>query len=210
MADFFEFQMPSMSEDLANLQLPSPELLNEYRLASERIIYIDFEINLSILQIQRQIILYNLEDADKDIPIEKRKPIKLLLDCPGGYLSETMSLIATIKMSKTPVWTINMADAYSGGAMILISGHKRYAMPYSKALVHTGQSELGGTHEQVMAQSKKYEKEVKAMGDFIVANTKIDQKLYNKKKSAEWYLTDKEQVEYGLVDGIVDNIFDIL
>lgn len=207
MADIYQLEFP-IPESLENLQLPDPSLLNDYLLDNERIIYIDYEIDMSIINVQKRIILFNLED--KNVPIEKREPIKLLLDCPGGLLSETMSLIATIEMSKTPIWTINMADAYSGGSMILISGHRRFAMPYSKALIHTGSGGMGGTHEQVMAQSKKYEKEVKVMGDFIVNHTKIDSKTYNKKKKDEGYLTDKEQLEYGLVDEIVGNIFDLL
>lgn len=207
MADIYQIGVP-IPNNLENLQLPDPSLLNSYCLDEERIIYIDYEIDMSILEVERRIIRFNLED--KDVPIENRKPIKLLLDCPGGLLSETMSLVATIEMSKTPIWTINMADAYSGGSMILISGHKRFAMPYSIALIHTGNSDMAGTYEQVMAQSKKYEKEVKVMGDFIINHTKIDSKMYNKKKKDDWYLTDKEQLEYGLVDEIVGNIFDLL
>ena len=94
--------------------------------------------------------------------------------------------------------------------MILISGHKRFALPYSKALVHTGSGGLSGTHEQVMAQSKKYEKEIKVMGDFICAHTKIDSKLYNKNKAKEWYLDTDEQLKYGLVDEVVTNLYDFL
>lgn len=209
MADIFHVDIP-ISDDLENMQLPNPNLLNEYKLLENRTIYIDYEIDESILQVQRQIILFNLEDEDNNIPIEKRIPIKLLLDCPGGYLNETMSLVAIIQMSKTPVWTINIAEAYSGGCMILIAGQRRFAMPYSKALIHTGSGVMSGTHEQVMEQSKKYEREIKVMGNFIIENTKITPQLYSKKKKDEWYLTDSEQLKYGLVDEIVDNIFDIL
>lgn len=200
----------SIPEDVANLQLPDPNLLNEYRLLEDRIIYIDYEIDLSILQVQRQIILFNKMDEDKGIPIEKRVPIKLLIDCPGGFLSETMSLATTIQMSRTPVWTINIADACSGGCILLLAGQKRFAMPYSKALIHTGSGGMGGTHEQVIAQTKNYEREVKMMGDFIVAHTSIDAKLYAKKKKDEWYMTGEEQLKYGLVDEMIQNLFDIL
>lgn len=209
MQDIFQLDIP-IQEKVGNLELPDPALLNEYQLNEKRIIYIDYEIDVGILQIQRQIILFNLEDEANNIPIQERIPIKLLLDCPGGYLSETMSLAAVIRMSKTPVWTINIAEAYSGGSILLIAGYKRYAMPFSKALVHTGSGGMSGTHEQVMAQSKNYENEIKVMGEFIIEHTKIDKKLYNKKKWEEWYLSDKEQLKYGLVDEIIDNIFEIL
>ncbi len=207
--DGFTIDVP-IPESLENLQLPAPELLNTYCLNEYRIIYIDYDIDISILQVQRQIILYNLQDKESNVPVEERKPIKILIDSPGGYLSETMSLIAVIEQSETPIWTFNIAEAYSGGSMILISGHKRFALPYSKALVHTGSGGLSGTHEQVMAQSKKYEKEVKVMGDFICSHTKIDSKLYSKNKAKEWYLDTEEQLKYGLVDEVVTNLFDYL
>lgn len=201
----FNLEIPC---ELENLQLPSNELLNFYYLKKNRIFYIDYEIDISILEIQREIILINMEDIN--IPVEKRIPIKILLDCPGGLLSETMSLIASIKMSKTPIYTINMADAYSGGAMILMAGHKRYAMPYSKAMIHTGSSGLGGTYEQVESQSKKYKKEIETMGKFIMDNTKIDSKLYKKNKAIDWYMDENEQVQYGLVDEIIDDLYGLL
>ena len=188
--------------------LPEPGLLSDYRLAESRIHYIDYQIDVSILDIQRQIILYNLED--KDIPIEQREPIKLLIDSPGGLLVESMSLANVIKMSKTPVWTFNIAVAYSGAALLLMSGHKRYALPNSTAMIHTGDCELGGTYEQVEAQSKKYQKIVADMGTFILENTSIDQKLYRKNKAKDWYMDCKEQLDYGLVDEIVSNLFEIL
>ena len=121
-----------------------------------------------------------------------------------------MSLAYVIKMSKTPVWTFNIADAYSGAAVLLMSGHKRFAMPNSIAMIHTGESGLGGTYEQVEAQSKKYQKQIADMGAFILNNTSIDQKLYKKNKAKDWYMYSDEQVSYGLVDEIIDNLFEIL
>lgn len=193
---------------LENLQLPSPELLNYYKLREKRVFYVDYDIDVGILELQREIIRINLEDSD--IPIEQRTPIKILIDSNGGYLSESMSLAATIEMSKTPIYTINVAGAYSGGCILLMAGHKRFAMPYSKALIHTGNGELGGTHEQVMAQSQKYEKEIKNMGDFICSHSKIDFKTYKKKKNQEWYLDVSEQIQYGIVDEEIINLFDLI
>ena len=201
-------------EDLySNLDLSgsSPfDLIYDLRLSNDRIFYIDFEIDTSIYRIQKQIININLEDFKKGIPANKRKPIKLLIDCVGGNLDETMSLVATIKQSVTPVWTINIANAFSGGALILLSGSKRFALPYSKAMIHTGYNEITGTYEQIIEQVNKYKKEIIEMKGFILSNTTISGKLYNKMKSKDWYMTCKEQVYYGLVDEIVENLYSLL
>lgn len=201
----FQIELPN---NLENLYLPSPELTNYWRLAENRIFYIDFEIDESILEIQRNIIYINL--VDKDIKPEDRTPIKILIDSPGGLLSETMSLAATITMSKTPVITINMATAYSGGAILLLAGHKRYAMPYSKVMIHTGQGSTCGTYEQTMEQQKNYKRQVDDMSAFILKQSGMDEKVYKKNKSKEWYFMPEDALKYHIVDEIIENIFDIL
>jgi ATP-dependent Clp protease protease subunit len=203
-----EIQELIMPKNLENLQLPDPGLLDYYNLAENRIFYIDYEIDMGILDVQRNIVLINI--ADKDIPIEERIPIKILIDSPGGLLSETMSVASTIIQSKTPVITINMADAYSGAAILLMAGHKRYAMPYSKAMLHTGSGGTSGTFEQTEEQQKNYKRQVEDMGKFILARTGMDEKVFKRNKTKDWYMMPEDQLKYGLVHEIVDNVFDIL
>lgn len=194
----------ALPQNLENMTLPSPEMVNYWRLAENRIFYVDYEIDISILELQKAII--NINIADKDIPIENRLPIKILIDSPGGLLSETMSVAATIIMSKTPVITVNMAEAYSGGSILLMAGHKRYAMPYSKCLIHSGSGGSYGTYEQTVEQQKIYKRQVDDMSKFILERTGMDDKVYKKNKTKEWYLMADEQVQYGIVNEILDDL----
>ena len=111
--------------NIGNLQLPDPELLNYYKLAEHRIFYINDEINEYTLEIQKAIIAININD--KDIEASERKPIFIYINTNGGLLQETMSLAQVMIMSKTPVVTVNVGSAYSGGALLLLAGHKRAA-----------------------------------------------------------------------------------
>lgn len=72
----------ALPENLEDIKLPSPELVNYWRLAENRIFYIDYEIDETVLDIQRSIIAINI--ADRDIKVEDRVPIKIYLDTPGG------------------------------------------------------------------------------------------------------------------------------
>lgn len=197
-----------LPENLENMQLPAPELVNYWRLEENRIFYVDFEIDMSILEIQKAIISINI--ADKDIEPDKRIPIKVYIDTLGGNLVESMSLATIMIMSKTPVITVNIGEAYSGGAILLLAGHKRYAMPYSKALLHTGSGAVGGTFEQTEEAQKNYKKQVAEMGEYILERSGMDTKLYKKNKSKDWYLDANEQVTNGLVHSIVTNIDEII
>ena len=161
-----------------------------------------------MLEIQRAIIAINI--ADKDIEPSARKKIKIFIDSPGGLLSETMSLVTVMIMSKTPVITVNIAEAYSGGALLLLAGHERYAFPYSKAMLHTGSGGVQGTYEQTEQAQKIYKKQVDEMGSYILERSGMDEKIYKKNKAKDWYMDGNEQVQYGLVHKIVTNLDEIL
>lgn len=208
MGDFFENE--DYFQAIVDYDEDSINVMYNMKMAEERIFYVDKDIDKSILLLQKQIIKINLDDSKNGIPKEKRKPIKILIDTYGGYLSEAMSLATTFKQSVTPIWTINIANAMSGGAILLISGHKRFALPYSKAMIHTGSNEYSGTYEQVMEQAAKYKNDVDEMCDYILENTAIELNTYNANKAKDWYLSDEEQLNYGLVDEIVDNLFALL
>lgn len=187
------------------MSLPSPELVNYWRLADNRIFYIDYEIDESVLEIQKAIIYYNM--IDKGIEVSKRKPIYILLDTPGGLLAETFSLAQTMIMSKTPVITVNIGTAYSGGALLLLAGQERYAFKYSKAMIHSGStSGGGGTFEQNEAAQKNYKQQIDDMAEFILERSSIDSKTFKRNRTKDWYFSSDDQIKYGLVNKIVTDL----
>ena len=73
--------LDELTVELGKLGQVSPlPSLNEYETyldLNERIIYIDFDIDDTLIEYSRRIIRWNRQD--KDIPIEERKPIKVLV-----------------------------------------------------------------------------------------------------------------------------------
>lgn len=203
-----ELMQIAMPQSIENLQLPDPELVTYYRNLEDRVIWIDYGVDESILEISKLIMYFN--KLDKDIPIEDRQPIKLLLYSYGGDGQACFSLLDIIALSKTPVWTINMGVAMSAGLLILLAGHKRFCLKNSTALAHSGSGGTQGSYESTEAQMKDYRHFVQMMREYIIEKTKIDQKLMNKKKSQEWYIYASEQVELGIVDKIIDDLDEIL
>lgn len=187
------------------MSLPAPELVNYWRLADNRIFYIDYEIDETVLEIQKAIIYYNIKD--RGIEISKRKPIYILLDTPGGLLAETFSLAQTMIMSKTPVITVNIGTAYSGGALLLLAGHQRYTFKYSKAMIHSGStSGGGGTFEQNEAAQKNYKQQIEDMAEFILERSSIDSKTFKRNRTKDWYFSSDDQIKYGLANKIVTDL----
>lgn len=196
--------------NVENLALPDPELLNYYKNLEHRVIWLDSEVDNMWLEYEKQILEWNR--ADKDVPVEDRKPIKLMFFSYGGQIDINYSFIDLIKKSKTPIWGINMGQASSAACFIFIACHRRLAMPRSSYLIHQGGVDGGfsGTYEQVVAAIMEYQRQVEELGTYLLENTKITEDMLEEKFSSEWYLTAEEAVELGVADEIVDDIDEIL
>ena len=199
--------MVAIPGQIENIQLPDPGLLGYYRDEQDRVFWIEGVIEDNLFEISKLILRYNKED--KDIPIEQRKPIKIFINSPGGDLDTTLAFVGLIQISKTPIWTINTCWAYSAAGLILMAGHRRFALPNTECLIHSGSGQMGGTFEQTAEQMKNYKYLVDKMRDFILSKTKIDQKLFKKNSQKDWYIYTDEMLTLGVVDELVDDL-DIL
>lgn len=196
--------------EIENLKLPNPELLDAYTDRKNRLILIDYDIDDGLLhEVGRQILEYNREDKGK--PVNERIPIVILINSGGGCLDSTYATIAIMETSKTPIVTVNMNCAYSAAGLILMAGHKRYCMPRSQVLIHSGSAQgIGGNFEDIQESTKSYKKMVEEMREFIVSKTKIDKALMKKFQARDWYLDTSQQTELGVVDEVLTNLDEIL
>ena len=192
----------------ATMQLADPSMVNYYQCLDNRILWVDGEIDITLLEITRLIMYWNIQD--KGIPVEDRKPIKLFIFSPGGNLAETMHACSIMQMSKTPVWTVNMGMAMSGGFLLLINGHKRFTMPYARAMFHRGSGGAAGTYGQAEDAMKDYNAQMNDMQNLVLERTKISKQAFSKKKDRDWYFGADEQVKNGVVDEIITDLEQII
>jgi len=200
----------AIPQNLENMQLPSPELLTYYKNLENRVIWLDTEVDNMWLEYERHIIEWNRED--KGIPVDERKPIKLMFFSYGGQIDINYSFIDLIQNSKTPIWGVNMGQACSAACFIFIACHKRFAMPRSSFLIHQGGVDGGfsGTYEQVVAAIMEYQRQMDELGKYLLEYTKITQEMLDERFASEWYLTAQDAVELGVADKIVDDIDEIM
>lgn len=191
-------------ESIANLQLPDPDLRDRYLDEQDRIFWVTGEINDGLLDLVRLIIKYNKEDYGK--PIADRLPVRVFIDSPGGDVCALWTTIKTIEISKTPVYTINYCTAFSAAADLLAAGHKRYALPGTSVMVHSGSCMFGGTMEQAENMKKHFDKLGKKVTDYFLAHTKIDPKMYKKKAPNDWYMDEEDALQNGLIDEIITDL----
>lgn len=147
---------------------------------------------------------WNRQDDKNNIPIEDREPIKLYIDSCGGLLTDTFSIIDSVRMSKTPVIGICTGTAYSGGFFILISCNKRIAYPHASFLFHEGATQNGGTSGQFENYTAFYKKQLKQLKQLVLDYTKISEEEYEKIKREDIWYDATEALEKGIIDKIAE------
>ena len=192
---------------VANMQLPDPDLRDYYRDETDRVFWIDSNVDDNTLDLVKMIIHCNREDKGKNV--EDRTPIKVMINSGGGDVQVMLTIIKTMKVSKTPVYTVVFSSAMSAAAEILAAGHKRYAFPGTCVMVHSGSCSYGGTMEQAESCKKYVDSLTKRATDEFVKNTKIDAKTLKKKGASDWYMDENEALEKGVVDAIITDLDEI-
>lgn len=200
----FELMLPVM-DNSANLQLADPSLVNLYHDIANRTYWLNDEINNYTFDLAQYIIRWNRED--KDIDPMNRKPIRIIVDCGGGYLSVSETLSNLIKMSKTPVIGIALGQVASGASVIYLSCHVRFALPNSVFVLHKGSCNgVSGTYDEIVAFARDYEKQIETLIKFYIENTNYTEEEVEENIQTDWYIRIEEALERGLVDEVITDI----
>lgn len=198
----------SLPKYVANLHLPDPDLRQYYIDCDNREYWLTDEIDSSLMSLNRLILSCNKEDTGKDV--SERKPIKVFIYSVGGDVQILLTTINIIKLSKTPVYTINACTAYSAAADLVAAGQKRFALKGTHFMVHSGSCCFSGNVDQVDSTKKYFDKVGKKLVDLFLASTKVDQKMYKKKTVTDWFFDEDEALRLGVVDEVVDSLDSIL
>lgn len=53
---------------------------------------------------------------------------------------------------------------------------------------------------------KNYKKQIEQMKSYILDNTTIDEKTFNKNRNKDWYLSSDELLKYGVIDEVITDL----
>lgn len=179
-----------------------------YKDVLNRKFFLNGEVNdASVSDICRHIMQINRQD--RDIPVEKRDPIRLYISTVGGEVDPGFQLVDVIEASKTPVYTINTGGASSMGIYIMICGHRRFSMPNARFMMHDGQIRISGNTSNVQDAMKFQERFESRIKDFVLKRTKITGSLYDEKYRTEWSMFADEARELGVIDAVIGEDVDL-
>ena len=205
-----ELMLPEIATtgNLSTMQLPEIGDYNFWQLYNNRILTVEDNITEWDYHIVKDILKINMEDFGK--PKEERKPIIILINSNGGFLDITNSIVDTIKISTTPVWTVNMGNALSGGCIIFLAGEKRFTVNNSWTMTHPGSGGVSGNYNETVEQTKVWNEQVKNMGSHIMERTGIDDKTWRKYKNKDGWLNADQQIEFGFATDKLESLDQIL
>ena len=177
--------------------LDDEEGINEYLSTVARIIQLIFE--------------FNAEDKHNGLSPEDRRPIKLFINSPGGDITEGFPLIAAIELSRTPVYTINVGEWNSMAFLIGITGHKRFALPYTIFLLHEGSLLARGSTNKVQDRvefDKRFEQEI--VKQHVLNHSNMTETDYDALARVEYYMLPDDAIKRQFIDEIITDIDAIL
>jgi|TARA_B100000073_G_scaffold72173_1_gene53944 ATP-dependent Clp protease protease subunit len=133
----------------------------------------------------------------------KDDALNLIINSPGGDVSEMFGIIDFMDLIDTKVNTIVRGSAQSAAAIILACGTgQRAASKHSTIMFHQGSTFSQGKLSDVRA-GLEYSKSVEAkIYSLLGERTKKDAKWWEDKMKSDFYLTAEEALDFGVIDTI--------
>ncbi|KRN59529.1 ATP-dependent Clp endopeptidase proteolytic subunit ClpP [Limosilactobacillus secaliphilus] len=170
------------------------------RLLKDRIIMLSGPIEDNMANsIVAQLLFLDAQDSTKDI--------YLYINSPGGVVTSGMAIYDTMNFIKADVQTIVIGMAASMASVLVSSGAKgkRFGLPHSQVLIHQPSGGAQGQQTEIEIAATEILKTRKMMNKILAENTGQSIETINRDTERDHYFSAQEAVDYGLLDGIMEN-----
>jgi len=171
------------------------------RLLKDRIIFIgtvvdDIVANLIIAQL----LFLQSEDATKDINV--------YINSPGGSVTAGLAIYDTMQFVKPDVCTYCIGQAASMGALLLTAGTKgkRFALPYSRVMIHQPWGGVQGAASDISIQAKEILRVKEDINKILARHTGQTLEKIQKDSDRDFFMSSEEAKAYGLIDEVIVNL----
>ena len=168
------------------------------RLLKERIIFIGTAIDDTVANLViAQLLFLQSEDASKDISV--------YINSPGGSVTAGLAIYDTMQFIKPDVATYCLGQAASMGSVLLTAGTKgkRFALPYSRIMIHQPWGGAQGTASDISIQAKEILRMKEELNKLLSKHTGQPLKKIVADSDRDFFMSSQEAKEYGLVDEVI-------
>ena len=169
------------------------------RLLADRIIFLGMPIDDYVSSyVIAQLLFLEAEDPDKDI--------NLYINSPGGSVTAGLAIYDTMQFIKPEITTICLGQAASMGAVLMAAGTKgkRFALPYSRFLLHQVAGGVQGQASDIDIQAKEIIRIGEMLDEILVNHTGQSIDVIHRDSDRDFFMGAKEAKEYGLIDEILE------
>ena len=170
------------------------------RLLKDRIIMLSGPIEDDMANsIVAQLLFWDAQDSTKDI--------YLYINSPGGVVTSGMAIYDTMNFIKADVQTIVIGMAASMASVLVSSGAKgkRFGLPHSTVMIHQPSGGAQGQQTEIQIAAEEILKTRKMINGILAENSGQPIEQIERDTERDHYLTAQEAVDYGLLDGIMEN-----
>lgn len=167
------------------------------RLLKDRIIFIGGPIDDDVANLViAQMLFLQGEDPDKDI--------NLYINSPGGVVTSGLAIYDTMQYIKPDVATTCIGMAASMGALLLAAGTKgkRYALPYSRVMIHQPLGGAQGQATDIEIQAREIVKLREITQQILAKHTGQPMEKIAADTDRNFFMSAEEAKAYGIVDEI--------
>ncbi|MFA5059819.1 MAG: ATP-dependent Clp endopeptidase proteolytic subunit ClpP [Candidatus Omnitrophota bacterium] len=170
------------------------------RLLKDRIVFIGTAIDDVVANlIIAQLLFLQSEDATKDINV--------YINSPGGSVTAGLAIYDTMQFVKPDVCTYCMGQAASMGAVLLTAGTKgkRYALPYSRMMIHQPWGGVQGAASDISIQAQEIMRLKEDLNSILAKHTGQSLDKVKKDSDRDYFMSSQEAKAYGLIDEVIIN-----
>ena len=168
------------------------------RLLKDRIIFLGGPIDDNVANVViAQLLFLESEDPDKDI--------HLYINSPGGVVTAGLAIYDTMQYIKPDVSTICIGQAASMGSVLLAAGAKgkRYALPYSRIMIHQPLGGAQGQSTDIQIQAREILRIRETLNEILSRNTGQSVKKLTEDTERDNFMSALEAKKYGLIDEVI-------
>lgn len=168
------------------------------RLLKDRIVFLGGPIDDNVANlIIAQLLFLESEDPDKDI--------QMYINSPGGSVTAGLAIYDTMQYIKPDVATICLGSAASMGALLLSSGAKgkRYALPYSRIMVHQPWGGAQGQATDVEIHAREILRLRELLNEILAGNTGQTVAKIQQDTERDNFMSSIQAKEYGIIDSVM-------
>lgn len=165
----------------------------------------------------RTILLFGEIDADLAATVvaqllalsaESGKPIRLVINSPGGHVESGDSIHDMIKFVDAPVYVVGTGWVASAGALAYVGAKRehRFALPNTRFLLHQPRGGIGGPASDVEIEARQVLAMHERLNRLFARETGQPYEKVCRDTMRNHWMNAAEAKEYGLVHEIVDRV----